>query len=270
MEKIREQTCSTCGQPRQTLPIGDGEKEVCKECAAMLPADIMISRLRDYAAKNNQGQDLAAVEECFRAISFGFSRSDFVSRLQAVGVVIGELFDGEAGPAVHGLVIGRQAPGGEETDFTFAGNIDPKSAPQVLRDIADELERQEPHPENEPESLVGRKNIYKCQKCGGEIVTIDTDEGVTPVFLAPCFANNACGGVMQSALYHVPQDLIPNWEFFAPQTDEELVESVTSQVRAVHEQGRLRVPFEQGLEETLRHTRKHAAKGGLLIRQVEQ
>lgn len=44
------------------------------------------------------------------------------------------------------------------------------------------------------------KNRYTCQKCGGQIVTEDRDEGTTP-FMIDCEATKGCPGPMQSAFY---------------------------------------------------------------------
>lgn len=45
-----------------------------------------------------------------------------------------------------------------------------------------------------------RLNRYTCQKCGGQIVTVDRDEGVTP-FMLMCRATGGCDGHMYSSMY---------------------------------------------------------------------
>lgn len=45
-----------------------------------------------------------------------------------------------------------------------------------------------------------RLNRYTCQKCSGEIVTVDRDEGVTP-FMLLCRATADCKGHMYSSFY---------------------------------------------------------------------
>lgn len=45
-----------------------------------------------------------------------------------------------------------------------------------------------------------RFNRYTCADCGGQVVTIDRDDGVTP-FLIDCRVTPACPGLMRSAFY---------------------------------------------------------------------
>lgn len=69
---------------------------------------------------------------------------------------------------------------------------------------------------------MNRENVYTCAKCKGYTVTVDLDEGVTPMFL-DCRASGRegdCGGVAVSAMYpkgprpaHIPA---PAWEWFKP------------------------------------------------------
>jgi hypothetical protein len=75
----------------------------------------------------------------------------------------------------------------------------------------------------------GKKNIYTCEECGGETVTIDIDEGVTP-FMLGCRVNGkfldvkgqqlfapGCRGMAQSEFYSQrAQDRTPEWEWFKP------------------------------------------------------
>lgn len=67
-------------------------------------------------------------------------------------------------------------------------------------------------------SFRGRKNIYHCPACGGETVTIDVDEGITPMFLACRAAGDVgqCKGRAVSAMYQVDPDIKPAWEWFRP------------------------------------------------------
>lgn len=58
-------------------------------------------------------------------------------------------------------------------------------------------------------------NVYQCEKCGGETVTIDREEGVTP-FMIRCRANTECGGMMNSTFYMASQDLTPKFEWRKP------------------------------------------------------
>lgn len=52
----------------------------------------------------------------------------------------------------------------------------------------------------------GQKNVYVCQLCGGEVVTVDADEGVTP-FMIECRSTPECEGDMYSSFYQVDQSL---------------------------------------------------------------
>jgi len=61
----------------------------------------------------------------------------------------------------------------------------------------------------------GNKNIYTCDICGCIIVTVDSDRGVTPMFLA-CKSTTNCRGTMTSAMYLVDPGLNPTWEWYRP------------------------------------------------------
>ena len=74
------------------------------------------------------------------------------------------------------------------------------------------------------------KNAYYCETCAGYIVTIDRDDGVTPMFLAcraPRITGDKCPGTMRSMMYPeepwpekdgfgkaIPTE--PTWEWFKP------------------------------------------------------
>lgn len=69
-------------------------------------------------------------------------------------------------------------------------------------------------------------NAYRCPDCGGYIVTVDRDEGVTPMFLAcrvkgdPSDPGNDCKGRMASMGYPPepwPIDATPTWEWYRPE-----------------------------------------------------
>lgn len=104
--------------------------------------------------------------------------------------------------------------------------------------------RTSPPPPNSPSGFNGRENAYRCRDCGGLTVTIDVDDGVTPMFLA-CRASGRegdCPGTAGSMMYpqgprpaHIPE---PAWEWFRPRTV-------------------------QGLDA---ETRDHVQRGGLLLR----
>jgi hypothetical protein len=90
----------------------------------------------------------------------------------------------------------------------------------------------------------GQVNVYTCTSCRAQLVTIDRDEGVTPMFMR-CNEPplTSCGGDMRSAFYrprmpHAP----PTHEWYAPTKDE--------------------------LRGLSRSMREHCAQGGLLIRPI--
>jgi hypothetical protein len=64
-------------------------------------------------------------------------------------------------------------------------------------------------------------NVYTCPKCGGHIVTVDRDEGVTPAFLR-CRASKGCDAMMESAWHMVDQTLTPTYEWRKPTKGEYL------------------------------------------------
>lgn len=90
-----------------------------------------------------------------------------------------------------------------------------------------------------------RTNAYICQTCSGVIVTVDRDEGVTPMFLR-CRATKDCGGQMVSCMYRVKETMAnppePTYEWYAPNRAER--RRLTSGMR------------------------DHIERGGLLIREI--
>jgi len=82
-----------------------------------------------------------------------------------------------------------------------------------------------------------RKNLYTCDTCRGEVVTIDTDKGVTP-FMISCRATPGCKGFMQSSFYHCDPSRVAQFEWYRPETIE-------------------------GFDPA---TKEHVMKGGLLLR----
>jgi hypothetical protein len=105
-----------------------------------------------------------------------------------------------------------------------------------------------------------RKNAYFCDECQGYVITIDRDEGVTPMFLAcrvkgdPNDPANDCKGKMTSMMYPAqpwpeedgygnPIPTEPTWEWYKPE------------------------PSDPALKDA--GTREHVTKGGLLLRRIE-
>lgn len=64
------------------------------------------------------------------------------------------------------------------------------------------------------ESFATRLNRYTCQKCGGHIITVDREHGVTP-FALRCRATKDCGGDMYSSFYRAV-DGMPTYEWRKP------------------------------------------------------
>jgi hypothetical protein len=61
------------------------------------------------------------------------------------------------------------------------------------------------------------KNLYTCDTCHSEIVTIDTDKGVTP-FMVSCRATPGCKGFMLSSFYHCDPSRVAQYEWYRPET----------------------------------------------------
>lgn len=100
-----------------------------------------------------------------------------------------------------------------------------------------------PNAAEAPQSLIGRKNIYTCGTCGGHVVTVDVDAGVTPFMIECKAAPMGCQGYMQSSMYRVfDQRMRASWEWYKP---------------TVLEVGQL--------SEAEQH---HVAQGGLLLRRA--
>lgn len=54
--------------------------------------------------------------------------------------------------------------------------------------------------QRKPVQVLPRLNRYDCNACGGHIITIDRDKGVTP-FAIECHATAHCQGDMYSSFY---------------------------------------------------------------------
>lgn len=64
----------------------------------------------------------------------------------------------------------------------------------------------------------GQKNLYQCNTCQGQIVTLDLVDGTTP-FILPCYVTPGCEGDMHSAFYNNIHPRVPfQFEWFKPQT----------------------------------------------------
>lgn len=65
-----------------------------------------------------------------------------------------------------------------------------------------------------------RINIYTCDTCGGKTVTVDIDDGVTPMMIDCRASGNEgdCLGTAMSAMYRVRPGEAgePQWEWYKP------------------------------------------------------
>lgn len=92
--------------------------------------------------------------------------------------------------------------------------------------------------------LQHEKNAYRCEKCKGEIVTVNLSDGVTP-FMIRCRANwpGECGGMAQSRMYNIDQSRPALWGWYTP--DAEALAKLDSE------------------------TQEHVRKGGLILRKLD-
>ena len=93
----------------------------------------------------------------------------------------------------------------------------------------------------------GKINTYTCPTCGHRIITIDRDEGVTPMFVRcegplRCDRDTLPGAT--SSMYRVAQTLTPTHEWYRPSVKEM-----------------------RGLSPSMIH---HIRQGGLLIRPIQE
>jgi len=93
-------------------------------------------------------------------------------------------------------------------------------------------------------SYVGKKNVYLCRACGYPTVTVDRDEGTTPMVIT-CRRPSGCDGSAYSQFYKVEDwPLPPKFEWYKPEGKER-----------------------KRLKEAMR---QHFMMGGLLLRPISQ
>lgn len=114
-------------------------------------------------------------------------------------------------------------------DIAMSGHV--KKAAEQLQRLAEEQEPDAP--------FVGKKNVYTCDECGHQKVTVDLVHGTTP-FMISCGADG-CGAMSKSSFYRVDQSLEPTHEWYRP-------EDVSGETEM---------------------TKEHVRKGGLLLRVIE-
>jgi len=107
----------------------------------------------------------------------------------------------------------------------------------------------------------GKINVYTCQTCRRDIVTIDIDDGVTP-FMVTC---PECGNEAFSHCYEVNQQLRPQWEWFRP-TEDQLVELTREELAAIQANNAAPVTITE--DDAVLCNREHLEKGGLFLRSV--
>ena len=82
--------------------------------------------------------------------------------------------------------------------------------------------------------LTGRINIYDCPTCGGLTITIHAVHGVTPMLLKCEVLAEGCSGWAESRMYlDIPDDAVPEWEWYKPEGAEFKALSVEMQNHVV-------------------------------------
>jgi len=85
--------------------------------------------------------------------------------------------------------------------------------------------------------MKNRVNAYDCPACGKPTVTIDADEGVTPMFVACRATVNCNSNFANSRMYENCNGLIPEWEWYKPAKGE--IRSMESDMKRHIEMGGL-------------------------------
>lgn len=93
----------------------------------------------------------------------------------------------------------------------------------------------------------GERNAYRCDKCRGEIVTVNLVDGVTP-FMVDCRAKwpGTCEGMAKSSFYRIDQASPAGWGWYRPD------ETELARLEALHP-----------------GVRQHVEAGGLLLRKLD-
>lgn len=92
-------------------------------------------------------------------------------------------------------------------------------------------------------SFKDKPNLYACEQCGKHLITVDREDGTTPMMLT-CQVTEGCDGEMQSAWYRVAPALVSEatHEWYTP----DAVELATMSL---------------GMQQ-------HVAQGGLALRKI--
>lgn len=93
----------------------------------------------------------------------------------------------------------------------------------------------------------GARNAYCCEKCHGQIVTVNLADGTTP-FMIKCRANwpSECDGMAQSQFYNIDQTTPATWGWHRPDAEE------TQRLESLH----------PGMAQ-------HVQSGGLVLRKLD-
>jgi hypothetical protein len=105
-----------------------------------------------------------------------------------------------------------------------------------------------------------RVNIYTCDKCGNQTITVHADEGIAPVLIG---CDKCKNGDSQSHFYNVPQNLKAKYEWFKPLTDAEIKEQIKWEAKTFHNS----IPDEP-IEFCFENTKEYIRLGVLLLRPI--
>jgi hypothetical protein len=105
-----------------------------------------------------------------------------------------------------------------------------------------------------------RVNIYTCDKCGNQIITVHVDDGVAPILIGcdKCKDGESC-----SHFYSVPQNLKPKYEWFKPLTDAEIKEQIKWEAKTFHNN-----ITDEIIEFNFENTKAYIRLGVLLLRPI--
>ena len=76
-----------------------------------------------------------------------------------------------------------------------------------------------------------RVNMYTCDKCGNQTITVHADEGIAPIVIG---CDKCKDGDSQSHFYNVPQNIKAKYEWFKPLTDDEIKEQIKWEAKTFH------------------------------------
>lgn len=118
--------------------------------------------------------------------------------------------------------------------------------------------------------MKGSKYKFTCMNCGASINTIEADHGYKLTRIN-CFQPE-CDGIMLIASAPLPKSAPVKYEWFRPAlVNEDLIEEVVIPELGFSEDYISRITHDQEYRAYwLRTIRDHVAKGGLLIRRIQE